>query len=626
MRSILARLYNPCAPPIAPCVPCVSCVPLALCALLALACNDHPVNSVNETISAVTRVENRLPAKTKLDFLFVIDNSASMCQEQARLSENFELFSRFLFDELSGAADYRIAVVSTDIGQQNNTIYANPSAARFLYSPAPQEPCRGGGAAEMSFLPNTADCPAPGDEVDPVISSARLAALSDDLLPPGDTREARLRAELERQFRCRANIEPTMNPIEKGLEATRLALSCKGPNAHLFSQCCVDYGSASSFYNPACVIPDGAPEPEFLRPDATLVVILISDEDDCSAPADAPAETSRLICRAGGAVDEDADGVPDIYALCRGVSPLECYQRECGDLSADAARCRAERCDVSNYGNLINCQTERGRLTSPREYRDFLRSLKARPLDQLLFAPIVGFRAYNDAGDLLVYNAGLPPAPECAISSNDPSFDVNLCCPDGVCVGQQRERFSCDIPSLSVQAAPGTRYLALADELGAGSALSCASGQEPAVDAAAQRITPQPGATCLNICESSFDVPLSAIKERVATLINTYCIDRLPECVVPAAEGEGRACATDEERASPANYALQVSRRCERAACEVTEPLAVLSPAEWSLRVGEGGCVAQVVLSALPPAGAEIIVELMAAVEQEVEQEAAPAP
>ncbi len=607
---------------------------LAPC-VAALACNDHPVNNIDETLSAVTRVENRLPAKTKIDFLFVIDNSISMCDEQVRLSENFDLFSRFLFDELSGAADYRIAVVSSDIGQRNNTVATNPNAARFLYAPALQTPCPSVDSSAMSFLPNTADCPAPGEGVDPLISSARLAALSDDLLPPGDTREARLRAELERQFRCRANIEPTTNPIEKGLEAMRLALSCKGPNAHLFSQCCVDYGSASSFYNPACVIPDGAPEPEFLRPDATLVVILISDEDDCSAPADAPAETSRLICRAGGTIDEDADGVPDIYSRCQGISARECYERECGALVAEgAARCHADRCDVSSYDPLINCQRERGRLTSPLEYRDFLRSLKARPLDQLLFAPIVGFRAYNDAGDPLVYNAGLPPAPECAINSNDPSFDVNLCCPDGVCVGTSDERYVCNIPSLSVKALPGTRYLALADGLGAESSLNCASGQEPVVDAAAQRITPQPGATCLNICEPSFDVPLSAIKERVATLINTYCIDRLPECVVPVAGGEGRPCASDEERSSAANYALQVSRRCERAACEVTEPLSVLSPAEWSLRVGEGGCVAQVVLSALPPAGAEIIVEFMAVAEQEVTrevdqeggQEATPAP
>ena len=62
---------------------------LALSASL-LACNEHPVQPLDSVVTSVNRQENRLPAKTKIDFLFVIDNSGSMCEEQANLANNHQ--------------------------------------------------------------------------------------------------------------------------------------------------------------------------------------------------------------------------------------------------------------------------------------------------------------------------------------------------------------------------------------------------------------------------------------------------------------------------------------------------------------------------------------------------------
>ena len=84
-----------------------------------VACNNHPVEPLDKVVTAVNRQENRLPAKTKIDFLFIIDNSGSMCEEQSNLTANFRAFSDFLFDELGSAADYRIAVSSTDMHPPN---------------------------------------------------------------------------------------------------------------------------------------------------------------------------------------------------------------------------------------------------------------------------------------------------------------------------------------------------------------------------------------------------------------------------------------------------------------------------------------------------------------------------
>jgi hypothetical protein len=311
-------------------------------------CNHHPIEPLDQVLSAVNRVENRLPAKTKLDFLFVIDNSNSMCEEQKRLADNFKLFSNFLFDELQGAADYRIAVVSTDIGAQTDPPKGNQlTRGQFLYQPA--DPNR----AECRDLRNevipvqTQDCETAGPDIDPIISSKTIDGLYNEL--PPEQRGIQQKAELERQFRCRATLGGGGFLFEKGLEAMRLALSCKGPNASKFSQCCIDYGTADAYYNPACVIPEGEPEPEFLRPDASLIVIFITDENDCSTPSDAPDSTLRFICRNGGTIDNNQDGVPDIYSdYCRGISPQECYQRECGQYTAQGPqKCREERCDIA---------------------------------------------------------------------------------------------------------------------------------------------------------------------------------------------------------------------------------------------------------------------------------------
>jgi hypothetical protein len=67
------------------------------------------------------------PGRHAVDFLFVVDNSGSMCQEQAALTRTLEAVVPTL-----SRLDYRIAVISTDMrteGQQG----------RFLASPAPPE-------------------------------------------------------------------------------------------------------------------------------------------------------------------------------------------------------------------------------------------------------------------------------------------------------------------------------------------------------------------------------------------------------------------------------------------------------------------------------------------------------
>lgn len=568
--------------------------------LIFLACNAHPITPIDTNLNSVDRINNQLPAKTKLDFLFIVDDSGSMCQEQERLAENFTLFSEFLFDELQGAADYRIAVVNTDLGNLDVPTQKGHKPGEFLYLPAMgAQSCQ----EIEAYIPNTSDCENLGT-VSPIISSVQLDSIPDTELTPGVSRTEGLKAELERQFRCRATLGTKGGSVEKGLEAMRLSLSCRGPNKELFSACCVNPGTEDAYYNPACRPPTGQ-EPQFLRPDATLVVLIISDEDDCSTPSDAPLDTSRLICRENGRVDANGDGSPDIYSrYCP--NPQECYLGECSDYTAmgpDA--CYAQRC--TNTESI--CDQKRTSLTSVREFKDFLYSLKARPLDQLFVAPLVGFRTYTELGSPHRYTTVNSTSNECA-NSDSSTYGTEACCPNGVCPGLSSPIQSCNIPEQSVLAFSGTRYLELADQLGS-NAIGCPTGQEPTFDPTTRTFTSN--AECINLCGDDLSVPLTLIKDRVAKLVNTYCLDRSPPCIIQ--EGEGtRLCEGIEETHNPANYQISVSVVCDPDRCTPTQNSVVgpLSSDLWTLQINDAGCPVEVRLQNLPPAGSKIVIEFIA--------------
>ncbi len=92
-RSLLARVVAP-----------------TLLLATALSCNEYPVHSLLETFEV--RVTDKLSGDkpVKLDFLWVIDHSPSMCQEQRDLAAGFKAFTDTL--QSLGAIDARMAVVS----------------------------------------------------------------------------------------------------------------------------------------------------------------------------------------------------------------------------------------------------------------------------------------------------------------------------------------------------------------------------------------------------------------------------------------------------------------------------------------------------------------------------------
>ena len=158
---------------------------------------------------------------TDVDVLFVVDNSNSMEEEQANLAKNFP---RFIQKLEQAKLDYRIGVVSTDLGAGS---YSIPTCG-----------AGDGGKLRTKPSPYLPGCPMPKD---PWIESK--GGVSN--VPGGDVTAA---------FSCMARIGVGGCGFEQTLESAHRALD---PKLNV--------------------------NPGFLRPDAALVVVVITDEDDCSA-------------------------------------------------------------------------------------------------------------------------------------------------------------------------------------------------------------------------------------------------------------------------------------------------------------------------------------------------------
>lgn len=94
--------------------------PWALAASLAVssACNHVPVSNLDKTFTLKVEARTGDDEAVEIDFLWVVDNSSSMCQEQRALSENFQKFVASLEDSFD--VDARFAVTSVDAQSQND--------------------------------------------------------------------------------------------------------------------------------------------------------------------------------------------------------------------------------------------------------------------------------------------------------------------------------------------------------------------------------------------------------------------------------------------------------------------------------------------------------------------------
>ena len=93
-----------------------------------LTCNDYPLQHLQHRVTIQRSDIFTQGRRTAIDVLWVVDNSSSMCEEQASLTSHFDTF----IDGLAGLdASFHIAVVATEVDPARPQV-----AGRFRYEPA----------------------------------------------------------------------------------------------------------------------------------------------------------------------------------------------------------------------------------------------------------------------------------------------------------------------------------------------------------------------------------------------------------------------------------------------------------------------------------------------------------
>jgi hypothetical protein len=185
----------------------------------------------------------------KLDLLFVIDNSKSMTEEQAKLSAQLPKLVKILtsgdydgdgVQDFEPVSDLHLGVISSDMG-----------------------------AAGVPGVPTCGKNNAMGDDGVLISTSRSLScngfALSStryQAFTPGTTQAS---DQLAADFACLASLGTDGCGFEQPLEAMYKALA---PDSETFAKGTGGHGDESNA--------------GFLRSDAVLAVILVSDEEDCS--------------------------------------------------------------------------------------------------------------------------------------------------------------------------------------------------------------------------------------------------------------------------------------------------------------------------------------------------------
>jgi hypothetical protein len=317
-------------------------VRLGLALIVAVAACGPPPRAADARVVAHETLDVTIAPNPQLDVLFVIDNSGSMLEEQQTLARSFSAFADALGQLPGGLPDLHLGVVSSDMGT--------------LEIPTGDPACSDSDQGHLL-------------KGDPDLGNQCLQVNGNYLVDVDDGaggRATNFTGTLADAFGCIAAIGKNGCGFEQHLASMKAALD------------------------------DNPVNTDFLRSDALLAVVVIADEDDCSAadPAFFGAETLEL-----GPIDS-----------------FRCFEK--------AVACTEGRdVDLRVAGIKTGCHVDETQtyLHHVAEYVDFLRGLKSDPEDVVVVG-ITGDPEPVEVGTRMPMGGTMPRAdlvPSCAYTTID---------------------------------------------------------------------------------------------------------------------------------------------------------------------------------------------------------------
>jgi len=316
-------------------------------ALSATSCAQTKVDPPIEPATAAVTAAATSPGK--LDVLFMIDDSSSMTSMQQKLAAQIPAFVSVLQNLPTGLPSIHIAVVSSDMGAPGDSTFAIGCTAH-----GDQGEFQLGTAGSASVDGGAGALGCPGASLN---SGATFISNVDGV--------ANYTGDLSTLLSCMTALGDTGCGFENQLASISRALGADG-------------------------LPAPSSNAGFLRPDAQLAIIVLSDEDDCSAPAN-----TALYSLNGGQQNIANPLGPIANYRCNQFGHL------CVDPAASGSTCLTEPplkppTDAQSTAtgptlDLTNCESDdsNGLVTSVRSFVNGIKALKADPDNQIVVGAIV---------------------------------------------------------------------------------------------------------------------------------------------------------------------------------------------------------------------------------------------
>jgi len=300
------------------------------CTLVPAACTSRTLEApAVHPIGSVSNVQS-YHQNNKLDLLFMVDNSQSMQTMQKKLREQLGLFMGVLENGPNGLPDIHIAVVSSDMGAPGDGRVCTPQGDRGEFQSQARDTCTDttlkDGATFLSA--NSAGANFTGDIADVFKCIALLGDMG---------------CGFENQL---ASIDRALNGDGRGLPPQNAG---------------------------------------FLRDDAVLAIVLLTNEDDCSAPS------NTQLYSLGGAQNLSNPLGPEAGYRCNR------YGHLCTDPTTGARNVMPPvlpPADATGNPPVLTLQdcvpndTDSGLLIPVQKFIDDIRGLKHDPDNQILVAAI----------------------------------------------------------------------------------------------------------------------------------------------------------------------------------------------------------------------------------------------